>query len=272
LQTATGSFHLRHLVLETSALPTELYPYNYCAIVLDFAHFVILKAFQNHQKSVIHNRMSKIITNKPVLIMLYGFPGSGKTHFAHELSETLGAAHVQGDRIRYELFENPRYDKHEDEIISHLMEYMAEEFLNTGVSVIFDTNAMRLVQRRALRDIARKSKVQTLLIWLQIDHDSAYMRTSKRDRRRSDDKYARPYTRADFDNYVATMQNPQREDYTVISGKHTFNTQRSAVLKKLYELGIISSTNMSSNVAKPGLVNLVPAGRVDMKRRNVIIR
>ncbi len=205
--------------------------------------------------------------------MLYGFPGAGKTHFADEFATTLGAAHVQGDRIRHELFEKPRYDKQEDDIVSHLAEYMAEEFLAAGVSVVFDDNASRLVQRRALRDIARKQKASNLLIWLQIDKESAFLRISKRDRRRSDDKYARPYTRTDFESSIAKMQNPQNEEYIVISGKHTFNTQRSAVLKKMYELGIIDSTNLSHNVAKPGLVNLVPAaGRVDTNRRNVIIR
>ena len=82
--------------------------------------------------------MSKVISTKPVLIMLYGYPGSGKTHFARQLSETLQAAHVHGDRIRGELFDKPQYDTHENEIVNHLMIYMAEEFLKAGVSVIFD--------------------------------------------------------------------------------------------------------------------------------------
>jgi predicted kinase len=219
--------------------------------------------------------MSKIPTNKPVLIMLYGYPGAGKTHFARELSETINAAHIQADRIRNELLEEPRFDKQENDIIDHLMEYMAEEFLNAGVNVIFDTNAMRLVQRRALRDIARRKKAQPILVWLQIDQESAFGRTGRRDRRRADDKYARPYSQEEFDYVLGGMQNPQNEDYIVISGKHNFNTQRSAVLNKLYELGIITAETLSSNVTKPGLVNLVPnaqAGRVDMKRRSVIIR
>jgi predicted kinase len=49
--------------------------------------------------------MIKLPTTKPVMIMLYGIPGSGKTHFADELAQCMGAAHVQGDRIRSELFE-----------------------------------------------------------------------------------------------------------------------------------------------------------------------
>jgi predicted kinase len=217
--------------------------------------------------------MGKLITNKPVLIMLFGFPGSGKTHFASELSKAMGAAHVQADRIRAELFENPRYDKQEDAVVTHLMEYMAEEFLNAGVNVVFDANAVRLVQRRALREVARKVKGQTLLVWIQIDQESAMARLAGRDRRRNDDKYARAYTKEAFKLQVGAMQKPQQEDYVVVSGKHTFAMQRNALVKKLYDLGVISSDTAVNNVAKPGLVNLVPtAGRVDMQRRNVTIR
>lgn len=217
--------------------------------------------------------MGKLQTNAPVLIMLYGYPGAGKTHFAGELSKAMEVAHVQSDRIRFELFEKPQYTKQEDEIVNHLMEYMTEEFLSAGVNVIFDTNANRLVQRRALREIARKMKAKSLIVWLQTDQESAMARIAARDRRRNDDKFARPYTKEEFKLAVGSMQKPQNEDYVVISGKHTFSMQRSAIVKKLYDLGVISANTTANNVAKPGLVNLVPtAGRVDPSRRNVIIR
>lgn len=220
--------------------------------------------------------MSKIIPVKPLLIQLYGFPGSGKTYFARQLCEHVQAAHIQADRIRYELFENPRYDKQENDVIAQLMDYMAQEFLSAGVSVVYDANAMRLAQRHGLREMARKGHAQPLLIWLQVDPDSAYARTTQRDRRRSDDKYAEPMDRKTFDNIAGHMQNPQPiEDYVVISGKHVFKTQYSAVMKKLHELNMISSDIAASQVAKPGMVNLVPnptAGRVDMTRRNIMIR
>jgi predicted kinase len=208
--------------------------------------------------------------------MLYGYPGAGKTHFARQLSEVFSAAHVHGDRIRGELFSEPRYDKQENELVNHLMLYMTEEFLAADMSVIFDANASRLTMRRELRNIARKAKAEPLLIWLQTDPDSAFARLSRRDRRRSDDKYATPYTAESFQTHIQSMQNPKNEDYAVISGKHTFNTQRSAVIKKLYEMGVIGSNPTAANVVKPGLVNLVPnqlnGGRVDNSRRNILIR
>jgi hypothetical protein len=61
----------------------------------------------------------------------------------------------------------------------------------------------------------------------------------------------------------------------VISGKHVFKTQYSAVMRKLHEMNLIRSDEVVSQVAKPGMVNLIPnpsAGRVDMNRRNIMIR
>ncbi len=207
--------------------------------------------------------------------MLYGFPGAGKTHFARQLCENIQAAHVHGDRIRSELFEQPRYDREENEVVFHLMNYMTGEFLNAGISVVHDTNAMRQSQRRQLRELARKSGAEPILIWFQVDLESAFVRAAKRDRRKADDKYSPAIDRQTFERVASGMQNPHNEDYIVISGKHTFATQLSAIIKRLRELGFIATNDSNAKLVKPGLVNLIPnpaAGRVDLSRRNIVIR
>ncbi len=205
--------------------------------------------------------------------MLYGFPGSGKSYFARQLTEHLQIAHIQGDRIRHELFSEPRYDKQENAVVTQLMNYMAEEFLTAGVSVVYDDSMHRSSARMALRDMARRKHAIPLLIWFQVDADSSYMRLTKRDKRRIEDKFARDYTEQEYAKLLGTMQNPNNEDFIVVSGKHTFASQRSAVFKRLSELGLISVITTQQNMVKPGLVNRIPGtgGRVDLSRRNINI-
>ncbi len=220
--------------------------------------------------------MSKITPAKPFLLLFYGFPGSGKTYFSRQLAEQVKAAHVQADRIRYELFEEPRYDKQENTVVLQIVNYMVEEFLHAGVSVIYDMGAIRLAQRRMLRDMARRAGAEPVLIWQQIDAESALARVMKRDRRKADDRYALQPDYTTFQRIAGGMQNPQAaEDYIVTSGKHIFNTQFNTLLRHFYQKGILSSDQTINKVTKPGLVNLIPnpnAGRVDMSRRNITIR
>lgn len=214
--------------------------------------------------------MAKIELTKPALICFYGFPGSGKSYVARNLTEAIQTAHVSADRIRSELFQHPRYDAQENAIVTHLMNYMAEEFLAAGVSVVYDANAFRTAQRRNLRELAHRHKAKYFLVWLQVDPETAFSRTQDRDKRTSDDKFAQSQTKMTFDKILSGMQNPEGEDYLVISGKHTFVTQKNAIISKLYNEGLVHSEEVQTHVAVPGLINLVPnpqAGRVDMSRR-----
>ncbi len=217
---------------------------------------------------------NKVQTTKPLLILLYGFPGAGKTYFARQLAENLAAAHVHSDRIRYELFDEPRYDRQENAIVNQLMQYMTEEFLNADINVIYDMNAMRKSQRATLREMARKKGAKTIVVWFLMDPDTAFNRIKVRDRRKSDDKYAMEYSHDMFKRYISHMQHPELEDYVVVSGKHTYPSQQTSFFKKLLELGYVNTQHAQSKVAMPGMVNLVPrmnVGRVDMSRRNISI-
>ncbi|HUA13383.1 MAG TPA: ATP-binding protein [Candidatus Sulfotelmatobacter sp.] len=220
--------------------------------------------------------MAKIQPLKPFLMLLYGYPGSGKTYFARQFSENVVSAHLQADRIRSELFEDSRYDKQENTIVTQLMNYMCEEFLAAGLSVVYDTNALRSGQRKALYAMAHRYHVTPIIIWFQMDVDTAFYRNYKRDRRKADDKYAAAWDRTTFESYIGNMQNPKiSENYLVVSGKHVFNMQQSAVIAKLRNMGVLSSAAADSKVTKPGMVNLVPnlsSGRVDLSRRNISIR
>lgn len=204
--------------------------------------------------------------------MVYGYPGSGKTYFARQFCENFNCAHIQADRIRYELFDQPKYTQDENVVIDHLMSYMSEEFIRAGISVVYDTDVYTKQSRKKLNEMSKKLGTEALLVWLQIDIESAFTRVAKRDRRKIDDKFTRQLDRTSFESIISKMQNPVASECVVLSGKHHFSSQRNTILKKLLEQNIISSETAHSDLVKPELVNLVPAGRVDMSRRNIFIR
>lgn len=220
---------------------------------------------------------NRILPDKPVLILMYGLPGSGKTHFARQFCEVFQAAHLEHDRIRFELFDQPRYTKQENSALTRIMEYMTNEFLTAGISVIYDMNAMRVSQRRSLRELARQKNAATLLIWFQIDADTSFIRNERRDRRKNDDRYAVGYSVEAFKQVAAYMQHPEpTEDFVVVSGKHTYSAQQSAVFKKLSDMRIIKPTAAAHRMIKPELVNLVPSQQPvepgKPHRRNIVLR
>jgi predicted kinase len=226
--------------------------------------------------SGIHNyTMAKLNFTKPVLILLYGYPGSGKTYFSRQLVDEVNIANLQADRIRTEMFENPTYTQQEDAVVQRIMNYLTEELLSAGVSVIYDTNALRLSQRKALKDIATRAKAVDVIVWFQIDVESAFTRVATRDRRQSDSKYAMALDRTTYESILQYMQNPSnREGYIVVSGKQYFKTQFATLSKKLRDIGAFEASDKDSPVIKPGLVNLIPSSSVrsTIDRRNIFIR
>ena len=85
-------------------------------------------------------------------IWITGLPGSGKTTIAEKVAETLGAKHLQLDRVRKVVTPDPDYSEKERGIVYASLAYMAYLLVDSRVSVVIDGTA----NRREYRDLARK--------------------------------------------------------------------------------------------------------------------
>jgi predicted kinase len=208
---------------------------------------------------------------------MYGYPGSGKSTFARLLAEELeNTVHINYGKIQAELseeFRNKAINNPEDS--RALTDYIGRQLLDAGLSIVLDVPITKKAERRKITLMAKKTKTPLVMVWLQIDSNSAFERVRKRDKRKLDEKYARNYTRGEFESVINSSQNPADEDYVVISGKHTFNTQKAAVFNKLQKMGVLSTAQSVQKRIKPELVNLIPQsfrGKDELRRRDISIR
>lgn len=216
--------------------------------------------------------MQKMEAKRPFILILYGYPGAGKSTFARLFSDEIAdTIHLHSDKIKNEFSKELGKDI-DNNLHQILIEYMAKEFLSAGMNVILDIPVTKKVERRKINQLAKANNAKVIMAWVQIDLEGAFDRLRKRDKRKINDKYARNYTRSEFDSIVNTSQNPDGEDYVVISGKHTFKTQRTAVFKKLEEMKVLSQVQTVHKKIKPELVNLIPQyrGKDDLRRRRDI--
>lgn len=175
--------------------------------------------------------------------MFFGYPGSGKSTFAAQLAKNIKYAHLSGEKLVASAIGQDR-GLSDKELLKMIL-YMAQEFINCGVGVILDIDLPRKQHRAFVKEFAKKNKIKSLLIWLQIDAETAKQRLGK-------------HARRDFERTVNSLQNPTGEEYIVISGKHTFKSQNPPVINKLYQMGVLKVEDLTSRVAKPELMSLVP--------------
>ena len=73
-----------------------------------------------------------------MIILVSGYPGTGKTTFANELGSYINARVLSTDKIRKELIEIPNYSEKEKKLIYDILILMAKYLHNAGITCILD--------------------------------------------------------------------------------------------------------------------------------------
>lgn len=146
---------------------------------------------------------------QPILFLLVGYPGSGKTTTSKYIHELTGAEHIWADRERREMFGEPTHTQEESrELYNHLND-MTDHLLANGKSVIFDTNFNFYKDRQHLRDIAASLHAKTVVVWITTPKETAKQRAVHERTLRNYYEYILP--EADFERLSNHLE-PPRED------------------------------------------------------------
>ena len=180
--------------------------------------------------------MEALTLKPPLLIMTMGFPGAGKTFFSRQFSEKFQLPYLSEDRVRFELFERPRFTTDETEIIARVIDYSAEQIMKTTSTVVLDGDFSSKKRREHINELAKQHQYRTLIVWLQTDLATCKIRAAKRDRRSADRKYSFNIDADTFERIISQLSRPgEKEPRIVISGKNAFKGQSLAVLRKITE-------------------------------------
>ena len=157
---------------------------------------------------------------KAILLATLGFPGSGKTFFSRRFAKERGFFHLNSDRVRGEIFSTPVYNKKENDAVFRAMDYIAEELLSRGVSVIYDANSTRRAYRRDLQRLARKQQAGYLLLWFRTPVNVAIKRIKKRNELKREllKKYHQPIDLAVLFRIRRHIEEPKAEPYLALDG------------------------------------------------------
>src|SRR5262245_17404215 len=102
----------------------------------------------------------------PVLYLLVGYPGAGKTTAARVIHDRSGPGHLWADHERLKLFGKPTHSPEETKQLYEQLNEATEYLLAQDKSVIFDTNFNFFRDRQHLREIAARHHARAIVIWI----------------------------------------------------------------------------------------------------------
>jgi predicted kinase len=119
--------------------------------------------------------------------MLVGLPGTGKSRLARRLGAELDAQVVESDRVRKQLFAEPRYTGGEHAAVYGWCHTVLRSALVVGRSVIFDATNLDERVRRRVYDIAERCDARLAIVWATCPIAVVQERMLRRQERRDAD-------------------------------------------------------------------------------------
>lgn len=119
---------------------------------------------------------------RPVLVVLSGLPGTGKSHLARELCRRYPLARLESDALRKALFRRPSYSAQESARLFAACHALLDRLLARGVPAVLDATNLKEVHRRPLYRIAEARGARLVLVEVKAPREVVEGRLERRQR------------------------------------------------------------------------------------------
>ena len=165
--------------------------------------------------------------------MLVGPPASGKSRLARRLGTALDAQVVESDRVRKQLFAEPRYTGGEHAAVYGWCHTILRSALVVGRNVIFDATNLEERSRRKVYSIAEQCDARLAIIWVTCPPSVVQQRLLRRQLREDKDDLSD----ADWPVFLELRRKaePIRRAHVVLNTAADYETVLQRLLDTLHD-------------------------------------
>ena len=165
--------------------------------------------------------------------MLVGPPATGKSRLARRLGTALDAQVVESDRVRKQLFAEPRYTGGEHAAVYGWCHTILRSALVVGRNVIFDATNLEERTRRKVYSIAEQCDARLAIIWVTCPPSVVQQRLLRRKLREDEDDLSD----ADWPVFLELRRKaePIRRAHVVLNTAADYETVLQRLLDTLHD-------------------------------------
>lgn len=132
--------------------------------------------------------------DRPMIIFVFGLPGSGKSYFAKKLASVLQADYINSDRIRKDMFPIRTYSASEKDKVYDVMLEKMQATINQKKNQVLDAT----FHRKETRELFIKNTQKAKYMFIEVQASENIIRERL--------KKSRPYSEADYKVYTLIKQ------------------------------------------------------------------